>query len=293
MASDDRRPPLPPDDAAAEAARIDDGLIHEWLDGQCDDVTAARFEALVHTVPAFAERVAEARGFTAAASRILGALDEVPGDVLPARPQRVDNASSAAPSRRRGPSRTLTQWSAIAAVLAVAATGVWMARPVSTPVTEMAMSVPLDAGAAATRLADDAVAPAASPMAAAPLGAAPTMVSLGEVLDTSAAARAIVEAARAPRPASPVVPTASADAPPTAAASTMAVVAGAAATNDLQSTAAEAPAARKASAAVASAESETREVASAAAARSAPAPAPALAARRALAASAPVERALG
>ncbi len=73
--------------------RPDEGLIHAWLDGQLPPDEAARIEELAATDPEWAAAVAEARGFVAASSRILSALDRVPADVVPAgatsRPMRL------------------------------------------------------------------------------------------------------------------------------------------------------------------------------------------------------------
>ena len=63
--------------------RPDEGLIHAWLDGQLPPDEAARIEKLAATDPEWAAAVAEARGFVAASSRILSALDRVPADVVP------------------------------------------------------------------------------------------------------------------------------------------------------------------------------------------------------------------
>jgi hypothetical protein len=70
----------------------DEGLIHAWLDGELDAEESARVEALVASDPAWAAAVAEARGLIAASSRIVGALDRVPANVIPktaAAPRRV------------------------------------------------------------------------------------------------------------------------------------------------------------------------------------------------------------
>jgi hypothetical protein len=61
----------------------DEGLIHAWLDGELDAVEAVRVEALVANDPEWAAAAADARGLVAASSRILRALDHVPGDVMP------------------------------------------------------------------------------------------------------------------------------------------------------------------------------------------------------------------
>ncbi len=62
---------------------IDEGTIHAWLDGALPADEASRIEAHVSSCAACATAVAEARGLIAASSRILSALDEVPGGVIP------------------------------------------------------------------------------------------------------------------------------------------------------------------------------------------------------------------
>ena len=63
---------------------LDEGTIHSWLDGALSSEEAARAEAHVAECPQCAAAVAEARGFIAASSRILTALDHVPRGVVPA-----------------------------------------------------------------------------------------------------------------------------------------------------------------------------------------------------------------
>ena len=65
---------------------LDEGTIHSWLDGALSADEAARAEAHVAECPQCAAAVAEARGFIAASSRILTALDHVPRGVVPAAP---------------------------------------------------------------------------------------------------------------------------------------------------------------------------------------------------------------
>jgi hypothetical protein len=62
----------------------DEGTIHSWLDGALSADEAARVEAHVKECPECAAAVAEARGFIAASSRILTALDNAPRGVIPA-----------------------------------------------------------------------------------------------------------------------------------------------------------------------------------------------------------------
>jgi anti-sigma factor RsiW len=93
---------------------LDEGTIHAWLDGALSLDEAAVVEAHVAECPQCAAAVAEARGFIAASSRILTALDHVPRGVVPvARPARWSNPA---------------MWRAAAAVLVVAAGSLVVAR---------------------------------------------------------------------------------------------------------------------------------------------------------------------
>jgi hypothetical protein len=94
-------------------SRPDEGLIHTWLDGECTPEESARIEALVASDPAWAAAVAEARGLVAASSRILGALDAVPAQVLP--------AGSRAASVERARGFRVRPWMGIAAGLVLVA----------------------------------------------------------------------------------------------------------------------------------------------------------------------------
>ena len=85
----------------------DEGTIHSWLDGALSADDAARVEAHVKDCPRCAAAVAEARGFIAASSRILTALDNAPRGVMPA----------AVPRKRIDP----MVWRVAAALLVVAA----------------------------------------------------------------------------------------------------------------------------------------------------------------------------
>jgi len=62
---------------------LDEGTIHAWLDGQLPRDEAHQVEAHVAECRECADAVAEARGLIAASSRILTALDGVPGEVVP------------------------------------------------------------------------------------------------------------------------------------------------------------------------------------------------------------------
>ena len=86
---------------------LDEGTIHSWLDGALSADEAARVEAHVKECPQCAAAVAEARGFIAASSRILTALDNAPRGVIPV----------AAPKKRVDP----IVWRVAATLLVVAA----------------------------------------------------------------------------------------------------------------------------------------------------------------------------
>jgi anti-sigma factor RsiW len=71
-----------PDGAPIE--HLDEGTAHAWLDGALPPDESARVEAHVAECAECAALVAEARGLIAGASRIVAALDAVPGNVIPA-----------------------------------------------------------------------------------------------------------------------------------------------------------------------------------------------------------------
>lgn len=110
-------------------SRPDEGLIHQWLDGECTPEDAARIERLVATDAEWAAAVAEARGLIAASSRILGALDAVPR-AMPegstAAPPNVPRVgASATPTHRR---LRMPAWVGIAAGLALVAGTAYVLR---------------------------------------------------------------------------------------------------------------------------------------------------------------------
>jgi hypothetical protein len=86
---------------------LDEGTIHAWLDGALSREEAARVEEHVKGCPQCEAGVAEARGFIAASSRILTALDNAPRGVIPA----------VAPKKRIDP----LVWRVAATVMIVAA----------------------------------------------------------------------------------------------------------------------------------------------------------------------------
>lgn len=128
----------------------EEGVIHAWLDGELSADDAAALETHVSTCSECAASVAEARGLMAASSRIVSALDIVPGDVIPATPRRRAWYAN-------------TQLRAAAAVLVVAGASLILMRDGRAPDVERLMSE-----SASTAMADSAQsqAPAASEGAA-------------------------------------------------------------------------------------------------------------------------------
>jgi anti-sigma factor RsiW len=103
---------------------LGEGEIHAWLDGALSATAAERVESHIAECGTCREAVAEARGFIAASSRILSALDAVPSGVIPA----------ATRVRARGRMQRITAWpvSAIAAAIVVAVGVAVVARRVPT-----------------------------------------------------------------------------------------------------------------------------------------------------------------
>lgn len=106
----------------------DEGTIHAWLDGALPPAEAAALEAHVASCAECSAAVAEARGMLAGASRILSALDDVPGGVIPV-PAPAD-ATRVAPGRGSAaevrPSRFRAARWQVAAGLMVAIAGSWL-----------------------------------------------------------------------------------------------------------------------------------------------------------------------
>jgi hypothetical protein len=107
---------------------LDEGTIHAWLDGALSADEATRAEAHVASCTVCAEAVAEARGLIAASTRILTALDDVPGGVMPG-------------TRRETRPRLFVSWlvrERIAAVVAVIVAGGALAVVLSRDTTRSA-----------------------------------------------------------------------------------------------------------------------------------------------------------
>jgi hypothetical protein len=137
----------------------DEGTIHAWLDSALSDEESKAMESHVAECVECASAVAEARGLIAASSRIVSALDIVPGGVIPA----------AKP--RRAAWYTNTQLRAAAAVIIVAGASLLVMRNGRQEVVQA--SRPMIAAAPAARStaadekpaeADRAVAQTAAPL---------------------------------------------------------------------------------------------------------------------------------
>jgi anti-sigma factor RsiW len=68
---------------------LDEGTIHAWIEGALPPDEAAMSEEHIAGCDECSAAVAEARGLIAASSRILTALDDVPGGVIPSRALRA------------------------------------------------------------------------------------------------------------------------------------------------------------------------------------------------------------
>lgn len=134
----------------------DEGLIHAWLDNELPPNEAARVEQLVATDAAWAAAAAEARGLIAASARILSTLDDVPANVIPARP----------PMPRR-----LPWWTRAAAAVLVVAGGSVLVLQRSAPPS---VPAPQASDATIAPSAQRAVAEAESKPTATPTPSAPS-----------------------------------------------------------------------------------------------------------------------
>lgn len=105
---------------------LDEGTIHAWLDGELPLAEREAAGAHVALCAECAAAVAEARGFIAASSRILTALDAVPGGVLPGAERAFSVPRGGRTSRRLAIPRA---WMAVAAVLVLGIGAVIATRP--------------------------------------------------------------------------------------------------------------------------------------------------------------------
>jgi hypothetical protein len=146
----------------------DEGTIHAWLDGALSTDESAALDTHVASCSECAAAVAEARGLIAASSRIVSALDIVPGGVIPARKPAVR------------PWYLSTQLRAAAAVIFIAGTSFVLFRSRGDqPLSSVSQRVMMDqaAQAVAEPESDAATQQANSPEPAAATGAAANAVA--------------------------------------------------------------------------------------------------------------------
>ena len=148
---------------------LDEGTIHAWLDGELPLAERKAAEAHVAQCDQCSAAVAEARGFIAASSRILLALDAVPGGVLPSTGQSPSNAGSRTDTRFTLPRAMRSRaWMAVAAVLVLSTATAIAIRPRK---NEPLAKVALQDKASASR----ADAPVEAPSGGASTGVAPAV----------------------------------------------------------------------------------------------------------------------
>ncbi|WP_373065574.1 von Willebrand factor type A domain-containing protein, partial [Gemmatimonas sp.] len=187
--------------AWTDAGHPDEGSLQTWLDDAFDAANGAQVQAHVGGCAVCQQEVATLRGYTAAASRILGALDDAPGGVV----SRAETAKAAAvivaqaDGRTRAAQKAATAWYTrpafrVAAALALIAGGTsWvMSRsPATADTTEVATADGASTGTPAVE----------SPAAQAPATAASTSQPLAGV----APEQAKVATATAPTASPPMV----------------------------------------------------------------------------------------
>lgn len=173
---------------------LDEGTIHAWLDGALPADETTGVERHVAQCKECASLVAEARGMIAGASRIVSALDVVPGGVIPKSSRAKSSSGSLWRALRLTPSRA-----AIAATLVIAASTVLTLRH-DTP-TKFVPAMPMNAPAPtvsaspepAAPVAEEAKAPSASAKADQPLQrrreVAATRTKMMDSLQSSAKAK--------------------------------------------------------------------------------------------------------
>ncbi len=156
----------------------DEGTIHAWLDGELPADERARLEEHFDHCEECAVHVVEARGLVAGASRIVGALDSVPGGVIPATDVHPVPATKPAIKPALWRSLHLTPLrAALAATLLLATATIFTVRhgAVTSPRPERAAEAAT--AAAPAPMPTVAAAPPAAPPAAAPAAPSPRVPS--------------------------------------------------------------------------------------------------------------------
>ncbi len=130
------------DNGSSNVSHVDEGTMHAWLDGALSTAESKAVAEHVATCETCAAAAAEARGLIAASTRILSALDNVAGDVVPATARPVPVALRTESFRHARSTRTVRNYASVASVAAVVAVAVGLtlvARERSTPVAPRAV----------------------------------------------------------------------------------------------------------------------------------------------------------
>lgn len=129
------------ENGSSRTPHVDEGTMHAWLDGALPAEEGRAVEAHVASCAACAASAAEARGLIAASTRILSALDDVPGGVVPSRsaPAAFDTQPGTVSRVRSG--RSVRAFASVAAAAVVVVALTLVARDRSAPVTRAAPAV--------------------------------------------------------------------------------------------------------------------------------------------------------
>ena len=174
---------------------LDEGTIHAWLDGALPPLEAEQVAKHAAECTTCAAAVAEARGIIAGSARIVSALDDVPGGVIPGRTTRPSSGGGGAAS----------VWRRLHLTPARAALAATVLLAVSTTLTLRFSSSPelKSDSAAITALTRAQERPAAP----APVARAVTLDSFKVPAPaTKATAVRMANTVASPRPTQPVVP---------------------------------------------------------------------------------------
>lgn len=177
------------DDELINSPHVDEGTMHAWLDGALSADESDTVELHVANCATCSAAAAEARGLIAASTRILSALDDVPGDVIPAKvPIRTG---------RVGVERSVRRYAPIAAVALFGIAATLMLRGNPTLVEQR--------GSNAERSVVDS--PTAAPSQPSPLQPTPEVATAGTTSAGTAHAAPIAQesaSSRAARAAEPM-----------------------------------------------------------------------------------------
>jgi hypothetical protein len=193
----------------------DEGLIHAWLDDALDAAEAERIAAHVRSCAECQGRVAEARGLIAGASRIVGALDDLPAGTRPGWAQSavgsgsVESGAAPAATSAAAGGGSLWRWlrvtpgrAAVAATLLVAIgiTLTYQRTAVDSAPQQMVSAVfdPQKADAPATTSPEGAASEAAKPRDALLDSAMAKNVTIAQGRRTMEAARGLAVPAAPP-----------------------------------------------------------------------------------------------